>query len=137
MTAPPRRPPRPGAAGTYDQPVRWAFSAAMYRRRRGHRGPPPTAAPGRVIALNGVTVFRSSRAAGYGESTHARGYLTHLVEAVYTAWRRGRLCGVMVRWLCGGSTIWFRLSDEAEGPLCPLCLATVGRVHARVALEVR
>lgn len=84
-------------------------------RRRGPK-PPYTYA--------GRCVVRGAARLPYGRSTHARGFLTHVVEGVYTAWMSGRLVGMMVRWRCGPMTDRFRLMDEPNSPLCPVCVIT-------------
>lgn len=114
-----------------DREVRWAFSAATGRYYWGrNRKPAGWREPGLVLSKHGVTVYRSRRCLPYGESTHARGYLTHIADAVYTAWRGGRMVGQMVRWWCSSTTTLFRLSSEASGPLCPMCVAAVSRPTA-------
>jgi hypothetical protein len=111
-----------------DRMVRWAFAAATGRFYWGrNRKPEGWREPGLVLRQNGVTVYRSARCLPYGESTHARGYLTHIADAVYTAWRGGRLVGQMVRWWCSSTTTLFRLAGEASGPLCPVCVVAVTR----------
>ena len=57
----------------------------------------------------------------YGRSTNGNGYLTHVVTGLLLAWRRGRMVGAQVRWRCGARTMYFRLIDEPDSVLCPVC----------------
>lgn len=57
----------------------------------------------------------------FGRSTNGNGYLTHVVSGLLLAWRHGRLMGAQVRWRCGARTMVFRLLDEPNSVLCPVC----------------
>jgi len=57
----------------------------------------------------------------WGRSRHSAGYLTHAVDELVMVWRSGRLVTAKVRWRCAASTYTFRLLDEPDSPICPLC----------------
>ncbi len=68
----------------------------------------------------------------FGRSVHASAYLTHLVGAVYLAWRRGRVVAMHARWRCGAGTLHFRLLEEPDSTVCPAC--TIERLPRPVAV---
>lgn len=110
----------PGAPGTWNREVWWALNAAD--RRKGPRRLMPPYRWGTLY------VTEAAPRRPYGRSTHASAYLTHLVVAVYIAWRRGKPVGVLARWRCGAGTPHFRLVDEPDSVVCPACmLERVGR----------
>lgn len=99
----------------------WSRDRATYRALNAmsrRRGPTPP------YTYAGRRVTRGSTRLPYGRSSHARGFLTHVVEGVYMAWMAGELAGTMVRWRCGPMTDRFRLLDEPSSPLCPVCMIT-------------
>lgn len=103
----------PGAPGTWNREVWWAINAAS--RRNGRRLVPP-------YRYGSLWVTGATPRHPYGRSTHASAFLTHLVVAVFMAWRSGRLVGWMARWRCGASTAHFRLVDEPDSVVCPACM---------------
>lgn len=62
----------------------------------------------------------------YGRSTHGRGHLSHLPHTILFAWHRGALAGRMMAWHCGARTAYFRLMDEPDSPICPMCVFRAG-----------
>lgn len=96
-----------------DRPVRWAFAAAD--RRTGPRNHEPP------FRRDGILVTRAVPNHPFGRSTHTRAFLTHIVAAVYLAWRDGRLAGTHARWQCGGGAYEFRLVAEPDSVVCPAC----------------
>lgn len=104
---------RSGALGSWDREVWRALHSARFTRGRRQWLPPYRYGPMRVTAA----VVRHP----YGRSTHASGYLTHLVGAVHIAWLRGRPVGWMAFWRCGARTGRFELCDEPNSPVCPAC----------------
>ena len=114
----------PGTPGTWDREVWWALNRAArvgtgVGRHRWRLVPPFTYGALRVIA--GVPRLP------YGRSTHGRGHLSHLPHTVLFAWRSGSLAGRMIAWHCGARTAYFRLMDEPDSPLCPMCVFQAGK----------
>jgi hypothetical protein len=73
------------------------------------------------VRTRGLQVTVGETRLPYGRSTNGNGYLTHVVVGLLLAWRRGRLAGVQVRWRCGARTMCFRLVEEPDSVLCPVC----------------
>lgn len=113
---------RPGG-GPWDRDVHWAFAAAD-RRKGPRRLVPP-------YRYRSVLVTEAAPRLPFGRSVHASGYLTHLVAAVYLAWRHGRVVAMHARWRCGSGTLHFRLLDEPDSTVCPAC--TIERLPRPVA----
>jgi hypothetical protein len=114
---------RPGSPGSWQRDIYVALHAAHAgpaNGRQQRRNRPPFRY-GRLL----VTAGRPRLP--YGRSTHGRGHLTHIPTGLLFAWRRGRLAGHMVAWECGSRTAYFRLMDEPDSMLCPVCVMTVGR----------
>lgn len=107
--------PSPGRPYSADLEVHRALNGATYRRVLARHG------FGSPFRRGDVTVIPGLVRHPFGRSTHARGYLTHVVRDVHLAWRRGRLVGVKARWRCGGGSMHFQLGDEPTSPICPVC----------------
>lgn len=69
----------------------------------------------------GITVLPARPRRPYARSTHARGYLTHVVNRLVVAWRNGAICGYKVIYRCGGHSNHVELLHTSSLPLCPLC----------------
>lgn len=91
----------------------WAFNPGLGRLRPGSTRPPYTS--------YGYTIRSGVARQPWGRSTHARGYLSHVVRQVMIAWRSGQFRGAVAQWRCGSSTRFFELEAEPSGPICPLC----------------
>lgn len=83
------------------------------------------------VRANGYTVTLGAASQPWGRSTHASGYLSHAVDEMYLVWRRGALLGGAVRWRCGARSWTFRLLEEPDSIVCPLC--TVQRMPREFA----
>jgi hypothetical protein len=111
----------PGAPGSIrDYTARRALVAA---NRRRNRYAPRTSFPFRY---GDVVVTRAAAHHPFGRSTHARGYLTHIVDSLFIAWRRGQPIEAGARWRCGAMGHYFTMMDEPTSPVCPAC--TIERV---------
>jgi hypothetical protein len=115
----------PGAPGTWDRDIHWAFNVAD-RRRGPRRFVPP-------YRWGGILVTEAAAHHPYGRSTHTAGYLTHVVAAVYLAWRGGHLTAAHARWRCGAGTTHFRLVAEPDSVVCPACVLQRVPVEGRAA----
>jgi len=118
-------PGSPGSASDRDTICALTSAAGRWRGKRG-----PLRGPGVVQRFYGRTVIAASRHPAYGESTHTRAYLTHVVDVLYHAWYQGRIVGALVRWACGSMTRWFALGDEPLRQVCPMCLFAIARREA-------
>ncbi len=98
---------------TVDYDVRHALRAAD--RRKGPRNHTPPYKYGPIY----VTLGNSHRP--YGRGTSDRAYLTHIIGAIYIAWRDGVIAEMCARWRCGGQSFAFRLIDEPDSIVCPAC----------------
>ncbi|HEV2779091.1 MAG TPA: hypothetical protein VGX25_06770 [Actinophytocola sp.] len=109
----------------------WEFYHALYGsagRHRGRRG--PWRGRGKLGVLYGYTVVAAVARRPYGHSGDPRGRhrkRLHLVDGVWSVWRRGRCEGWVARWRCGGICRSPRLVVEREMQLCWLCLASIAR----------
>lgn len=119
----------PGAPGTWQRDVWWALnrSARVGRDTGRHRwrlDPPFTFTGGgrRLLVTSGVPRLPYGRSVGKG----SRGYLSHMPHTMLFAWHRGVLVGRMVAWHCGARTAYFRMQDEPDSPLCPMCVFRAG-----------
>lgn len=102
----------------------WAFNAASRTRTWRRLVPPFT---WRTETGN-LRITEAESRHPYGRSSHASAYLTHLVAAIYLAWRNGQLVAAYARWRCGAGTRKFRLIDEPESVVCPACtIERIGR----------
>jgi hypothetical protein len=108
---------RPGAPGTWNREIHYALTGASWRRVRSWD--PVRTFPFRSGAY---VVTKATPGLPWGRSLHASGYLTHVVDEILIAWRAGRPVGWKVRWRCGSGTSWFRLLDEPDSTVCPVCL---------------
>lgn len=109
--------PRPGTPGTWD----YEITRALHYAVRAHRRWPAPLTYGRYTLTVGTPRLP------YGRSVHALGHLTHIPRALLFAWRGGRLAGRMVVWECGSTTAYFRMQDEPDSQLCPVCVMTLTR----------
>lgn len=91
---------------------------------------------GRVATIDNVTVFAGRPNRPCGVSGHTSGRVTHVPAVVYTAWRRGRLVGTLVRWACGGQSMTPILLDEPAYPLHATCALMVARRSGGVGVVV-
>ena len=68
---------------------------ATYEALRCVRTRRPLAPP---FTYHGRRVLKATAHLPYGRSTHARAYLSHAVEGIYTAWLHGDLVAIVARW---------------------------------------
>jgi hypothetical protein len=111
--------PSPGTPGTWDREIWWVLNRSArvgnpVGRNRWRLAPPFT--------MHGLRVTAGQPRKPYGRSTGKNSYLSHLPTTVLFAWRDGQLVGHMVAWRCGARTAYFRLIDEPDSPICPVCL---------------
>lgn len=104
-------------------PDRTARRALVAANRRRTRYAPRRSFPYRY---GDIVVTHARPAHPFGRSTHARGYLTHIVDSLFIAWRRGRFVEAGARWRCGAMGHYFAMMDEPTSPVCPAC--TIERV---------
>jgi hypothetical protein len=116
--------PNPGALGTWNREVWWALnrSARVGRGTGRHRWAlKPPFRLGRILVLSGEPKLP------YGRSVSGQAYLTHMPHTMLFAWTAGVLVGRTVAWWCGARTAYFRLMDEPDSPLCPMCVFRAGQ----------
>lgn len=102
-------------------------SPALSRAARGGRG-----------TGSGPVVYPARSRRPYGRSTHGGSELTHVVDGVFIAWRRGRMIGSIARWRCRNRTEQFALLAEPVGDMCMACASlTIGRRRTGAILEPR
>lgn len=115
----------PGTPGTWNREVWWALNRSARIGQATGKNRWRAAPPFRTSY--GLFVTAGEPRKPYGRSTHGRAYLTHLPHTVLFAWRCGILAGQMMAWHCGARTAYFRLVDEPDSPLCPMCVFQAGR----------
>lgn len=117
---------KPGAPGSaLPMAARRAVTLASGRGRWGIRWR-RQAADVFPMRINGYLIALGAPRFPWGRSLHTSGYLTHAVDELYLIWQHGTVLGACARWRCNAQTYRFRLLDEPDSPICPLC--TIERV---------
>lgn len=100
------------------------IARALYaaRRRRGF-GDRYNARfqPGVVQRHKDIVVTMAASFRPLTVSFHRRRWYVHRTRAVFLAWRRGMLVGMLVIAWCGADLVTATLHDEHEGPPCRRC----------------